>query len=200
MSIPTISDEELKRRYKQIKPVLTVNGKLYYFRKFTFSEIVESNYLQDINIAIQKEVGENELEVWKDHDIHCLHSFTYPQIFNPTIKEVLAQLKPQDIPFIKAFEIVERPLTFSDFYKNIFTSTAFKDGFHVSTVRLYRKKSWQLKIKSAKIADFIFSMISFKEVAKRLILIIFIPILHGFFKPFNTRSFLIFFSSSLLLI
>lgn len=34
MSIPQISDEEVMKRYEQIKPVITVNGKLYHFREF----------------------------------------------------------------------------------------------------------------------------------------------------------------------
>ena len=45
VSIPKISDEEMKKRYEQIKPVITVNGKLHYLREFTFEELRGTSYL-----------------------------------------------------------------------------------------------------------------------------------------------------------
>ena len=45
MSIPQISDEEVMKRYEQIKPVITVNGKLYHFREFSLEEIRNNGYL-----------------------------------------------------------------------------------------------------------------------------------------------------------
>jgi hypothetical protein len=39
VSIPKISGEEMMKRYKQIKPVITVNGKLHYFLEYTLEEL-----------------------------------------------------------------------------------------------------------------------------------------------------------------
>lgn len=61
VSIPKISDEEMKKRYEQIKPVITVNGKLHYFREFTFEELSGISYLWNRNEAMREEVCEGEL-------------------------------------------------------------------------------------------------------------------------------------------
>ena len=53
VSIPKISDEEMKKRYEQIKPVITVNGKLHYFREFTFEELSGISYLWNRNEAMR---------------------------------------------------------------------------------------------------------------------------------------------------
>ena len=139
LSIPNISDEELKRRYKQIKPVVTINGTLYYLREFTFEELGIS-YLWNRSIDARNEVQEDELEIMDGRDFYCLHSYGYYGIFKTTIKEVLSQISRYDLDFVKAFEAIEIPLTANDFYKNSFTSIAFENGYHVFTVRLYKGK------------------------------------------------------------
>ena len=140
VSIPKISDEEMMKRYKQIKPVITVNGKLHYFREFTLEELTGTSYLWNRHEAVREEVGEDELEVLEGRDFVCLHSYGYYGFFMPSVGEVLSQIKEYDLPFIKAFEIIESPQTSADFHKNSFTSIAFDNGYHVSTVRLYGEK------------------------------------------------------------
>lgn len=140
VSIPKISDKEMRKRYEHIKPVITVNGKLHYFREFTFEELSGISYLWNCNEDVRDEVGEDELEVLEGRDFVCLHGYGYPGFFKPSIGEVLSQIKEYDLPFVKAFEIIERPETASGFYKDSFTSIAFDNGYHVSTVRLYREK------------------------------------------------------------
>lgn len=140
LSIPEISDEELRKRYERIKPVITVNGKLHYFREFTFEELSGISYLWNSDENVREEVGENELEVLEGIDFVCLHEYGYPGFFKPSICEVLSQIKEYDLPFVKAFEIIDSPQTADDFYKDSFTSIAFDNGYHVSTVRLYMKK------------------------------------------------------------
>lgn len=140
VSIPKISNEELEKRYEQIKPVVTVDGKLHYFREFTSKELRNRSYLWDSDEDVREEVGENELEILEGRDFVCLHAYGYYGLFKPSIGEVLSQIKEQDVPFIKAFEIIQYPVTASDFYKDSFTSIAFNNGYHVSTVRLYKEK------------------------------------------------------------
>lgn len=140
MSIPKISKEEMKKRYEQIKPVITVNGKLHYLREFTIEELSGISYLWNCDEDVREEVKENELEVLEGRDFVCLHSYGYYGLFKPSIDEVLSQIKEYDIPLINAFEIIESPKTAADFCKDSFTSIAFDNGYHVSTVRLYTKK------------------------------------------------------------
>ena len=89
---------------------------------------------------VREEVGEDELEVLEGRDFVCLHSYGYYGLFKPSVGEVLSQIKEYDLPFIKAFEIIESPQTAADFHKDSFTSIAFDNGYHVSTVRLYGEK------------------------------------------------------------
>ena len=141
VSIPEISNEEMQKRYKHIKPVITVNGKLHYFREFSLKELSDISYLWNANKDVREEVGENELEILEGRDFVCLHTYGYYGLFKPSIAEVLSQIKEHDVHLIKAFEIIESPQTSADFHKDSFTSIAFDNGYHVSTVRLYRKKS-----------------------------------------------------------
>lgn len=140
VSIPKISDEEMKERYEQIKPVITVDGKLHYLREFTFEELTGISYLWNCDEDVREEVGEGELEVLEGRDFVCLHGYGYYGFFKPSIGEVLSQIKEYDLPFVKAFEIIESPETAEDFHKSSFASIAFDNGYHVSTVRLYRAK------------------------------------------------------------
>ena len=136
VSIPIISDDELKKRYQHIKPVITVNGKLHYFKEFTDKELRNISYLWDWE-KIGEEVIDGELKVWEGHDFNCIHRYGYYGFFKPSIAEVLAQINEFDIFSIKAFEIIESPETPNDFYKDGLTSIIFENGFHVSKVRLY---------------------------------------------------------------
>ena len=140
VSIPKISDEEMMKRYEQIKPVITVNGKLHYFREFTLYELSGISYLWDRDKNVREEVGEDELEVLEGRDFVCLHGYGHYTLFKPSVGEVLSQIKESDLPFVKAFEIIESPQKASDFHKDSFTSIAFDNGYHVSTVRLYGQK------------------------------------------------------------
>ncbi len=141
VSIPTISDEELKKRYEQIKPVVTVWGKLHYFREFTFHELRFLNYLWNIYEDVREEVGKDDLEVLEGKDFICLHACEYPGFFTPSVAEVLSQINEDILPLVKAFEIIERPNESNKHsYNDSFSSIAFDNGYHVSTVRLYGKK------------------------------------------------------------
>jgi len=140
VSIPTISKEELTSRYAQIKPVINVNGKLHYFREYTVKELTDTSYFFARHKDIREVVKADEL-VPLSKDFVCLHGYGYPGFFKPSIAEVLSQIDELDIPFVKAFELIEFPEGASDFHKDSFTSIAFNNGFHVSTVRLYGDKS-----------------------------------------------------------
>ncbi len=140
VSIPEISDEQLKELYEQIKPVITVKGKLHYFREFTFDELKWISYIQNLDEDVREEVGENKLEVLENRDFVCLHNYGDRKLFKPRIFEVLSQIDRHVVFRVKAFEIIESPQTADDFFKDSFRSIAFYNGYHVSTVRLYGEK------------------------------------------------------------
>ena len=76
VSIPKISDEEMMKRYKQIKPVITVNGKLHYFREYTLEELSDISYLWNYEEDVREEVGKDELEVLEGRDFVCTATHT----------------------------------------------------------------------------------------------------------------------------
>lgn len=140
MSIPKISDEELLKRYEQIKPIVTRNGKKYHLREYTLKEMTETSYIWKLDEDIREEVGNDEFKVWEGKDFACLHKYGYHGFFKPSIAEILSQIGEYELAFVKAFEIIDYPETKSDFGKNELSSIAFDNGFHVSIVRLYLKK------------------------------------------------------------
>ena len=140
VAIPEISDEELIRRYQQIKPIISVEGRLHYLREYSFEELTNSCYLWNIDNDIRDKVGKNELEIMRGKDFPCLHPIGDCAFFRPTIKEILAQIKESDIHLVKAFEIIKEPPSAINIYKDKFNLIAFDNGYHVSFVRLYKKK------------------------------------------------------------
>lgn len=144
VSIPEITADELKRRYEQIKPVIAVNGKLYYLREFTFEELSGISYIWNSEKDVKEEVGDKLQPFninYRPSDFSCLHRYCYYGLFKPSIAEVLAQIKYDEFfSFIRAFEIIDFPKTSEDFYKDGLTRIMFENGYHVSTVRLYQEK------------------------------------------------------------
>ncbi len=135
ISIPIISDEELMRRYLKIKPVADVHGTKYWLRDYSLKEMKDTSYFWTIIPDKREPVGE-QLSNHTHYDFECFHRCGFPGFFKPSIAEVLAQI-PEDIfehYSIDAFEIIQRPTCADDLnrYKD-----ATKQGFHVSTVRLY---------------------------------------------------------------
>ena len=139
VSIPKLPEEDLIYRYMHIKPVITVNGKLHYFRDFTLEELSRISFLWNKN-NVGAEVAEDELEVWENHDFPCIHAYGTPLMFKPSISEVLSQINREDVNRVKAFEIIESPESAADFFKDALTAIIFEQGYHVSTVRLYIAK------------------------------------------------------------
>ena len=134
VSIPKTSNEELMKRYQQIKPVITVDGKLHHFREFTFEEIVGINYLWYDHQNVRQEVNEGELEAMEDKDFVCLHNYAFPGIVKPSIAEVLSQIDVNDLPSVKAFEITK----LLDFCENSFTYILYQNGYYTSIIKLYK--------------------------------------------------------------
>lgn len=69
-------------------------------------------------------------------DFECIHKYAFYGFFKPSIAEVLAQIPENQVNFMDAFEIISYPETAGDFTEN---SIVFKNGFHISIVRLYTK-------------------------------------------------------------
>ena len=134
VSIPQISDEEIKIRYQHIKPVIRLesDGKLYWLGPIDEEKLDSVSFLWNSDDNLAREVEEGELKELKDEDFACVHAYGFPGFFKPSVAEVLAQIPQHIIPFVKAFELVEYPQVEADFYKDALTKEIFYDGYHVS--------------------------------------------------------------------
>ena len=137
VSIPKISKEELMARYKRIKPIVEIDGKKHFLRKYTEEEITKTSYLWNADGDKREPVDMNLYCPMTEWDFECIHKYGYYGFFKPSIAEVLAQIPEMDVPFVNAFEIIEQPKTPEDFSKN---KIVFDNGFHISKVRLYTRK------------------------------------------------------------
>ena len=136
MTIPEISDEELLERYIRVPPVVEVNGRLTYYKHFSLYEIKQTSYLYAERPKPTR-VRENELIVMDGQDFACLHRYSYPGLFKPSVAEVLAQIPDDALVYARAFQIINWPRTSDDFNRDSITNIAFRNGFYISNVRLY---------------------------------------------------------------
>ena len=136
VSIPEISEEELKKRAKRIRPIVEIGGTKYFLRKFSMDELTGISYLWNADEDKRKQV---DMSIYVPHeDMQCIHKYGYYGIFKPSIAEVLAQIPEMDVNFIDAFEIIEYPMSVADLNEE--NKIIFNNGFHISTVRLYISK------------------------------------------------------------
>ena len=138
VSIPEITDEELARRYKQIKPIIKVNGRWHYLKEYSIKELKISSYIWNIENDIREIVEPETLEALPGKDFSCLHKLGDCGFFYPTVGEVLAQIKRGDVKLVKAFEIIKAPKDKINVERDRLEVIALKNGYHVSTVRLYK--------------------------------------------------------------
>ncbi len=147
VSIPEISDEELLKRYQQIKPVMSdSSGALWWVKEY--SQVSELRY-QSYRFAgfaevIRNPVGVDELTPLMGEDFACLHRYGYYGLFKPSIAEVLAQIDDRlignpDDSLVTAFEIIDTPKDWDDMVGTPLREAVFNQGYHISTVRLYAR-------------------------------------------------------------
>ena len=139
VSIPELTDEKLLERYERIRPLVRRDGKLYYLRNFSLEELRKFNFMWLSYEDLDWWVYNGELNPLEGKDFPCLHKYSYHSVFQPTIAEVLSQIDIDLVYRASAFEIIDTPNTKQNFFKDVFTSIAFKNGFHISYVRLYEK-------------------------------------------------------------
>ena len=137
VSIPVITDEELRKRYECIKPIVQIDGEKYFLRNFKDDELRTKSYLWNMREDKREKVNIDEYMALKEHDFECIHKYGYHMFFKPSIAEVLAQIPDHLARVVNLFEIIDEPKTESDFSKN---KIVFDNGYHISKVRLYVKR------------------------------------------------------------
>ena len=137
VSIPEISDDQLKKRYAQIRPIVSdEQGNKFWLKEFQFDELKTIAYNWD-HERRGEPVNAHELCPLLNEDFACIIKYGYYGLFKPTIAEILAQIDTPCIKIVRAFEIIERPILAEDFYKTSLHTAIFNASYHVATVRLY---------------------------------------------------------------
>ncbi len=125
ITIPEISDEELTRLYKLIRPIFHRRHTPYYYAL--------SNP-RDTAFNWNKPAGKAP-KLIEHKRIRTLHRFGYHGIFKPSVDEVIAQMSAEDRLVVIAFE-THGPETADDLNRHGIELNA---GFHVAETVLYRK-------------------------------------------------------------
>lgn len=135
--IPDISDDLLLEIYKHVRPVRkNMMGKLCWLKEYSLDELRHRSYIWD-DADMTTPVEETSVKLRPIGTFKCLHTWGAPSFFKPSIAEVLAQIPIELLGSAFAFQIIGMPETVNDFYADEFTTQAFKDGCHVSTVEIY---------------------------------------------------------------
>ena len=101
--IPRISYERVLDLYRNMKPIIDINGKKYKIRDFNLTELINYSYFKDL----QKNIGTPlEHGLVLVHEFNCFHNIEdEKQLFRPNIHEVLSQLPSEYHDTIGYFEI-----------------------------------------------------------------------------------------------
>lgn len=128
IGIPEISDEELNRRLKRIKPVVEFDGVKRYIRRCHPRNVA---YTWDAKPARVAD------DIRPLETVTTYHTFGYHGFFKPSVAEVASQIPERLLESVVAFEIIKRPQTAEDLNLE---QRALNKGFHVATTQLYARK------------------------------------------------------------
>ncbi len=134
--IPSITDEELEKIYRQLKPIATIDEIKYYLKEYSLQQLRYYFFMQDSVSSITEKIDSSLIDPVAE--FICLHKFHYYGSFTPTIAEVLSQIPENLVDDSNAFEIVEYPTKMADVAKYF---EAFEKGYHLSKVRTYKIKT-----------------------------------------------------------
>lgn len=125
--IPEISDERLAELVERIKPTCRFNDELRY---------IEPVDPRRVAYMWSPKPAETADDLNPVADIRTYHSYGAPNVFKPSIAEVLAQIPDEHLSNVVAFEIMNSPDDADDLNREL---EALNAGYHVATTRLYRK-------------------------------------------------------------
>lgn len=133
--IPYMNQNVVLKRYRNIKIIIEVEGKLFYARELTSRELKSIPYDKLGRFDIDSPVDMSKIE--KHAEIETLHVFNHMSVFRPGIEEIIVQIPRGLFKDTVAIQLVygtQSPADFDQYLEQIFA------GFHVGRVVLYRKK------------------------------------------------------------
>ena len=132
--IPKMSNEDIAKRYANIKPIVKNEGTPTYLRELSEDELTHKAYTWLNEPSDYAEpVDYSELSLLAD--VKMLHVWAYYGFFKPDVGEVIRQIPAEYLEKVVAFEMIDGAIG----YNSIFNKE-LNAGFHVSIVRLYQAK------------------------------------------------------------
>jgi len=131
--IPEITDERLNELAARIKPVHNFGkrrGRCYV------KPMKRGDYLRGVAYTWEPRPADKVEDLRPISDIRTYHTFGYYGFFKPSIAEVLAQIPPEVIDQVVAFEIIDSPSDAEDLNRE---ADALNSGYHVATTRLFAR-------------------------------------------------------------
>lgn len=92
--LPRIKTKELLKRYKKVKPIVFFDDIYYSLREFSIFELKNVCYL--FNIPENKIIKISSKKIETIGEFFCYHSYNVPEMFIPSIEEILSQF-PDDL-------------------------------------------------------------------------------------------------------
>lgn len=127
--VPVITDENLAELAERIKPVVKKGSALRY---------IEDVGLRTVAFTWSPTLTKKAKGLEPICDITTYHSYGAPNMFKPSIAEVISQIPEKHLTDVVAFQITSSPDTVDDLNREI---QALNAGYHVATTTLYRLKN-----------------------------------------------------------
>lgn len=128
--LPYISDAELLKRYRRIKPIVYYNELYYYLKKYNTKMMRRQPYISNLKKDIRTQVDMMDAKILGEFS--CYHIYAYYDSFVPTIAEVLQQFPDDILEEANAFCMIEYPKNSADLSLQ---SEIVNAGCHRSKVR-----------------------------------------------------------------
>jgi hypothetical protein len=134
-----LTDVELLKLTKQIRPVAYFHDKLHYLNvEISMKGLRGTSFIWNA----EKNIGNIATDIEELTIIVCKFTAGAPVFFKPTISEVLSQIPKEVLPEVVAFEIPDQLLVANNCCESRI------DGkwvlYHVATVRLYKKNKGEV--------------------------------------------------------
>lgn len=126
--LPIIDNDEIKRRYKKIIPCRIIDNNVFKIKKTKYKNIKTDPFLFNIkkkkigtiesngDIRLLKQNRDHNLFYKKITTIPTLHTFIKPNMFIPTLYEIICQLPKEVFNYNKIFIIIIFEHTVGDFH------------------------------------------------------------------------------------
>ena len=136
-NVQKMTEEEVCFWYKKIKPIVTSDWKLVYYRPLQREELFEHDISCMLCVLYNLEVVNfQELSVLAD--IKMTHEISDRVVFNHTFEQIVSQIPTEMLEKAKAFQIVYEPHGKADY--KLFHEE-YQKGMHVSVVRVYSNRN-----------------------------------------------------------